>query len=212
MNVTEKLDEIMERASQALADMDYLGCEALCVQALAEARDQKRYRYYARVLLPLQEARRQRRMIAAQGDVLLNGSDPKTGYESWYAGGQPGCVVLTRPNTIQDAAALEQQARDDGRFVEVLFADNEPGANPWVLRSYEGPAETCEVDAPADGQDPAQWFLHATEQLGDAALASVDDALTGEALVSELEARLRVFPDHELLHQHLANAARAVGS
>ncbi len=211
-SVTEKLDEIMEQASRALADMDYLKCEALCVQALESARGQKRYRYYARVLLPLQEARRQRRMIAAQGEVLLGGGVNGIDWMAWLEQDRPGCLALTHPNSVEDARELTEQTRRDGRFVEVLFADNPQDADRWVLRAYEGPEVSCEIKAPADGQDAAQWFLHATEKLGDAALSSVEDTLTGEARVEALQARLRVFPDHELLHQHLAQAAKEAAS
>lgn len=210
-SVTEKLDEIMERASRALADMDYLACEALCLQALETAREQKRFKYYARVLLPLQEARRQRRMTAAQGDVLIGIGKDGADCSAWFEEGHPGCLVITQPNKAEDARALAERARAENRFVEVLFADNQPDAAAWTLKSYEGPDVCCEIGAPTGDLAPAQWFLHATETLGDAALASVDDTLTGEARVEALEAVLRVFPDHELLHQHLADAARSVG-
>ncbi len=225
---TEKLDGIMERASQALADLDYLVCEALCLEALAEARDQRRFGFYARVLLPLQEARRQRRMIAAQGKVDLGTTKTKVDTEHWLSDRQAGCLVLTQPNTLEDARELTERAQRENKYVEVLFADNVPTASRWTLRSYKGPAVSCEIDAPPPGQTPgqtpgqspgqspnldhAQWFLYATERLGDAALASADETLTGESLIRDLEALLSVFPDHELLHQRLAQAARTVGT
>lgn len=209
----EKLDGIMDRASRALADMDYLACEALCLEALAEARDQRRFGCYARVLMPLQEARRQRRMIAAQGEVRLDSSRPGFDADLWLTEQRAGCIVLTHPHTADDARALDERARREKKFIEVLFADNASDASSWTLRSYAGPKVSCDVPSPAPrpGQSPAQWFLHATEQLGDAALRSIDDSLRGEALIRDLEARLRVFPDHELLHQRLAQAARTVG-
>jgi hypothetical protein len=207
----DRLDDIMERASRALAEMDYLACESLCLEALAQARDTRRYGHYARVLLPLQEARRQRRMIAAQGEVRLGGAEPGFDADRWLTEQRAGCIVLTRPRTAKDARAFAQRARSDKRFIEVLFADNAPEKPKWTLRSYDGPEVVCEVDRPAPDQDPAQWFLHATEKLGDAALRSVDGTLRGEALILDLESRLRVFPDHELLHQRLADAARGVG-
>lgn len=211
-SVTEQLDGIMERASRALAEMDYLGCETLCEEALAEARAHKRYRYYARVLLPLQEARRQRRMTAAQGEVVLGSDGAGVDLKAWQENGRVGCLVLTQPNTRDEAKALATSARRANRFVEVLFADNARDAAIWTLRAYEGPSVSCEIDAPRSDQDGATWFLNATEQLGDAALASVDESLSGEALIDELATRLSVFPDHELLHQRLAEAARAVGA
>jgi hypothetical protein len=212
MNVaTDKLDGIMDRASQALADIDYLACETLCMEALAEARKAKRFGYYARVLMPLQEARRQRRMIAAQGDVQIGTAESGIDADGWLAEHQAGCIVLTHPLTAKDALALAERAHSEKKFIEVLFADNEPDAPSWTLRSYDGPDVCCDVKAPTPDQDVAQWFLLATEKLGDAALRSTDDTLKGEALILDLEARLRVFPDHELLHQRLAEAARMVG-
>lgn len=205
----EQLDTIMEKASRALADMDYLTCETLCLNALTQAKRADRYGYYARVLLPLQEARRQRRMIAAAGDIQL-GSGPGFEPGMWLQGRDAGCVVLTRPHSSGDALAVHQQARQSKQFVEVLFADNARDDAQWTLRSYDGPAVSCTIDAPSPGTSPSQWFIEATERLGDAALAGVDSTLTGKALVDDLEARLRVFPDHELLHQRLADAARAV--
>ena len=67
--MTETIPELMERASVALVDMDYLQCEALCLKALALARAAADWAAYARIVLPLQEARRQRRMIALDGRV-----------------------------------------------------------------------------------------------------------------------------------------------
>jgi len=71
MATTATLDALMEDASRALAEMDYLTCESLCLKALAAAREDGNWAYYKRILLPLQEVRRQRRMIAADGDVVL---------------------------------------------------------------------------------------------------------------------------------------------
>ena len=204
------LDDIMERASAALAGMDYLACEALCLEALGVARREERYGSYARVLLPLQEARRHRRMIAATGDIRL-GSD-LAGFDpgDWLNKYRNGCIVLTHPNTPEEAITLARRAREEKRYVEVLFADNVEEAPRWTLRSYDGPQTMCQVSRPTPDQDPAQWFLHASEQLGDAAMRSIDGSAQGSALLDDLEARLRVFPDHELLHQRLAEAARAV--
>jgi hypothetical protein len=56
---------------------------------------------------------------------------------------------------------------------------------------------------------PPEWFLHASEQLGDVAIAAVDQLVTNP--VSRLEAlllRLEAHPDHEKLHQRVMEAAR----
>ena len=61
------LNTTMEHASAALQSMDYAACEAGCLTALAMAGNARRWSDYARILLPLQESRRQRRMIAVDG-------------------------------------------------------------------------------------------------------------------------------------------------
>jgi hypothetical protein len=205
-----QLDAVMERASGALAAMDYLTCEALCLEALGMARQAGRYAYYARVLLPLQEARRQRRMISAAGEIQLGSGDDGFEPKRWLTEHDAGCIVLTHPHTAEDALALDKQARSGLRFIEVLFADNTQDNAEWMLQSVDGASVACRVPAPTVDTAPAQWFIDATEQLGDAALRGVDESLTGEALVVDLEARLLVFTDHEVLHQRLAEAARAV--
>src|SRR5690606_32298089 len=72
--MTQLINDIMERASQSLATMDYLASERDCLEALALARSQQDWRLYAAIILPLQECRRQRRMIAADGWVMLGSS------------------------------------------------------------------------------------------------------------------------------------------
>lgn len=206
----EQLDNLMERASQALAGIEYLSCEALCLEALGLARESGRYGYYARILLPLQEARRQRRMIAAAGEVQLGSGEAGFDPHVWLDAHEAGCIVLTHPHSAEDAAALDHRARERQQCVEVLFADNPAGAGEWTLRSYAGAAVSCTIAAPKDDTVKTPWFIAATEKLGDAALADVDDTLTGVARVEALERHLAAFPDHEILHQRLAEAARAV--
>lgn len=62
---------------------------------------------------------------------------------------------------------------------------------------------------PADPVLPSpEWFLWANEQLGDAAIAEVEHAArTPEQQAEGLWARLQALPDHEKLHQRLADAA-----
>ncbi len=205
------IDTDMEQASQALAAMDYLSCESLCLKALAEARRAERFSDYARILLPLQEARRQRRIIALSDDIVL-GTDDQFDPDDWLSRHSAGCVALTHPHSAEDARQLCHKAREQRQYVEVLFADNEPEAPTWTLRAFEGPAVSCDLPAPSSVIDPAQWFLEASEKLGDAALADVDPTLKGIQLVDELQTRLNVFTDHELLHQRLADAARRLRS
>ena len=236
-NARMSLDVIMEKASDTLARMDYLACEALCEQALAQARAAQDWAYYGRILLPLQESRRQRRMIAAEGAVRLGTRDLTGDAESWLAQFDAGCLVVTQPNGRHDAARLHEHARRSRRWVEVLFADSQTDEPFWTVRTFSGPAASCRVPAPrpdwrnawltpkttspqarASGSTPAgansasatpaDWFLDAAEKLGDAMIASVTSSDPRQRIAA-LEQCLFALPSHELLHQRLGDAARA---
>ncbi|MEM1446863.1 MAG: hypothetical protein AAGF84_12460 [Planctomycetota bacterium] len=212
------LTAMMEAASAKLVAMEYLACEVACLDALAEARAQEDWRLYARIVMPLQEARRQRRMIAADAVVQLGSAE---GYEAVEA----GCVVLTHPDHEERALSVLDAARSHGRHVEVLFADNPADAARWTLRSVEGPEVSVEVDAPLEalrnaplhpdetngtGVTPRHWFVTASEALGDAALALVEAPRGSRERVEQLEGFITACGDHELLHQALFDAANAL--
>ncbi len=231
-NTAASITPIMEHASQLLAKMDYLGCEDRCLQAMSIACSQDKWADYARILLPLQEARRQRRMTAAEGVVRLGTTDLPGNPVPWLRRLNPGCIVVTHPHTARTADQLAQAVRRQSLYVEILFADNAASVGQWVLRSFAGPSVACVVDAPprqwidawlnppaarqepapADqtAKQPADWFLDACEALGDAALAEVNVPMGDRRRVRLLERCLRVVTDHEILHQTLGQAARAL--
>jgi hypothetical protein len=233
------LDDLMERASVALARMDYLTCEDLCLEALGRAQERCDWAYFARIVLPLQEARRQRRLHAADGVIALGVTLDAA------AAVTCGCVLLGPPATLADAVQRRRAARQAHHHVEVLFADNPtPGSTPgsisasapgsalWTLRGCRlesGQEITVQIPAPplhlvgkllgAETADPAalkprraaaDWFMEAADALGRAALEQVGAAAGSLQRLAELQDALSVFDDHEILHQRLADAARAL--
>jgi hypothetical protein len=225
--MSQDLTSIMDRASAALLAMDYLSCESSCLAGLTMARASADWDTYARALLPLQESRRQRRMIAAEGRVRLGFTNESPDDASVMDTLKAGCVLLTPPYTPQFARRLHDSARQSRRMVEVLYAHRSADQRSWVLESFAGPRVTCAVPAPpaewsdrwlipgqtsatASGKTPADWFLDAAEALGDAAMKSVDAPLGHERRIEQIEACLNVTDTHEILHQRLAQAARAM--
>ena len=69
----QQIDQIMEQASDALAGMAYLRCEKLCLEAMRLAREAKGFDTLGRIVLPLQEARRQRRQTAVEAGLHVLG-------------------------------------------------------------------------------------------------------------------------------------------
>lgn len=229
--MSSPIDHIMEQASRALAQTDYLSCESLCLKALAKAYDAGDWDRYARILMPLQEARRQRRMTAADGAVRLGTADLDSPAEHWLEQIETGCVMVTHPHMKEDALALDQAARKHHRYIEVLFADNPPAVETWCVRSLRAPRVERNIPAPPRGwtnqwlapgetpatphsdASPADWFLDAAQALGDAAVLAVDADPTARlgslTRIDRLQSMLNVVTDHEILHQRLAEAARA---
>lgn len=172
---------MMEQASQALVARRYLLCEQLCLDALRLAREHADFDRYARILLPLQEARRQRRQIAAEAGVFVL-AERRLDAESILESHPQGCLLLTDPPYArEDERSLTRIARERERYVEVLRLGRE---------------------------DLQAIFLHQLEQRGDAALAGVPPDLPPRQRIEALEAVLDEVGDHEIAHQQLAAAAR----
>ncbi len=214
--MSEPLDTLMERASQKLTDMDYLGSEALCLEALAMAKAAGDWTAYARIVLPLQECRRQRRMIAADTAVQL-------GTNSCWNDPRDGCVAVTPPLERDAARRLAADAAEHGRFVEVLWCEPAEDASRWNVYTVGEVEVVCEVNAPdaawgnqrlSPGDEgflaAGHWFIAASEALGDAAFSQVDAAMGSLERVEQLERMVAAVGDHEILHQRLAEAVRAM--
>jgi hypothetical protein len=216
------LDQQMETASQALGDLDYARCESLCVDALHHARDLQDWVMYQRVLMPLQESRRQRRQAALDGPIML-GTQSSEALVQLVDAITQGCLVVTRPCTIGDFERAVESIHRSTRPIEMLFADNTIDAARWTVTSTAGPDIRIELDAPQDDwlgralspssmtpPTPTHWFMQASEALGDAALAAINAEPGSLAYLSALEDALACVDDHEILHQRLAAAAKAL--
>lgn len=177
----EQIDAIMEQAGEALVQMQYLRCEKRCTEALALARQAEDYDRYARILMPLQEARRQRRQAALDaGVVVLSVKDGPV--EAVLDRHREGCVLLIDPPfTAGDEQALRAAALEREQMVEVLRLTQAQ------LRST---------------------FEREIEMLGDAALARVSPDLPAAEQVDALADVLSRVGDHEIAHQRLEAAAR----
>lgn len=110
----------MEQASQHLVHRRYFEAEQLCIEALRRSHAIRDYDRLARLVLPLQEARRQKRDLALDaGDVfLVNGEMPD---ESRL---RPGCYLVAPPRVGVDGRLLREAA--DRRHVPIVVTVREP--------------------------------------------------------------------------------------
>ena len=88
-----KIDAMMEQASKALVSRDYFAAEKLASGALRRANQEQDFERMARILLPLQEARRLKRQLAIDTErvTVVTGEIP--------AGKSltSGCYLITPP-------------------------------------------------------------------------------------------------------------------
>ena len=219
------IDDLMERASAALAAADYFEAEKLCVKALDRAVAAQDFERLARICLPLQEARRQKRHEAVDsGNTFIIRELPARGEAIL-----PGCYLLTPPMIGLEALSMRELC--DRRKVPALVLCKEPtaGSGKWplvgvsgsdreslVVRTQVAPPEGFENMTPVgagEGMRPgpsARWFLSAQEALGDAAIAKLKPGLPPDYKAVDLYEYLKAVPDHEKLHQALEAACREV--
>lgn len=179
--MSNPIDTLMEQASQKLAAMEYLDAEQLCLSALAAAKAAGDFDRYSRIVLPLQEARRQRRQIAADAGVAVLGEPRRTADQILDAHRQGCLLLIDPPYSADDEAAIRRLAAERKLYIEVLRANQDS------LRS---------------------GFEYEMERQGDAALAALDSKQPARRQLEALESALPSIGDHEIAHQRLAQLAR----
>ena len=182
----------------------------------------------ARISLPLQEARRFKRDMAIDtGKVtVVDGEIPQG--RSLTA----GCYLIVPPRVGVDGRMLREAA--DEKRVPVVVVVREPPTRdgqwpivtvgPVTVRTKMTPPKPMpekkgragakgrvkvENGAAAGAAPPSpEWFVHACEQLGDEAIGQIAATLPAASRVDALLDRLEAHPNHEKLHQRLAEACR----
>jgi hypothetical protein len=119
-DAAQRIDAMMEKASRALVARRYFEAERLCAEALQIAFNHQDYERMARVVLPLQEARRQKRDLAIDaGKVYVVGAQ-------WTEESpiRPGCYLVVPPRVGMDGRQLRERA--DEKQVPIVVLTREP--------------------------------------------------------------------------------------
>lgn len=199
--------ELMEEASRAILSTAYFDAETLCLKAMSRARASSDFDMMARIAMPLQEARRQRRHEAIDAgrvttlrDLTLRDSGP-------------GCFLLEPPLVGADARVVRDLLFR--RHVPALVLTREPvtskGRWPIVgvgIGQFQPVVARVQV-APPPGDTPTpDWLLAAQEALGDAAILKVKPEWPADHRVDDMWEYLEAVPDHEKLSQAFAATCR----
>jgi hypothetical protein len=205
-----KAEQWMEKASVALVATDYGEAERCCMKALSVARAANDFDLMARICLPLQEARRQRRHAACDipGCRLAN---VMPAVAEVIAAGR---WLLEPPLVGIDGRSLRELAARRDVPVMVLVREPQSRSGRWpIVGVGTGPREPvvvrAQVEPPADPARPdLAWFMAAQEALGDAAIAKAPRNVPADHHVDDMLDLLEAVPDHEKLLQATAQACR----
>lgn len=206
----EQIDALMEQASRALAETDYFTCEELALRALNTAFEAKDFERMARIVLPLQEARRQKRLAALDTGVVirLNEADQQALEAETI---EPGCYLFEPLLVGADGRDLRERANLQRVPVLVIVREPRTRDGQWPIVMI-GP-QTVRVKVRPPGSDDedevtTRWMQAASEAIGDAAIMKVDGMRESEDHVGHLMDLLGTCPEHEKLHQALEHACR----
>jgi len=199
------VNSLMSKAQQALSRNHWFEAERLCARALDMARSEGDFNLMARILLPLQEARRQRMQAAFDSRKLVILDEPM-GDERQL---ETRCYLVQPPLVGADARRLRLLALE--REVPAMFLCREPktqlGLCPIVAIGQVTVRTRIEPPKKWDKPDLA-WYVEACELLGDAAIETLDRTAEPARQVDALLERLDAVPDHEKLHQVLAEVCK----
>lgn len=213
------IDALMERASRALVETRYFDTVRDAENALTRARRAGDFERMARICLPLQEARRQIRQQATEtGRVLViaHAGDVPRPLE-------PVCYLIQPPMIGADARVLRETAFKARIPVSVLAREPLTRRGLWPIVGVGEVSVRVQIDPPEPlervegritkdefgGKVPVAWFEAAGEALGDSAIEKIDGSLHPHWKVDDLVESLAAVPEHEKLHQALAEACRA---
>lgn len=202
-----KIDDLMEKASEALGQMAYFEAERMAFKALHMAWQRNDFERMARIVLPLQEARRQRFQQALDTDSITVVDEAPITEDIEL---EPGCYLVLPPLVGADARRLRLAGltRDIPVAVVCLEPRTQLGLFP-VVATVPGKSFRTKIKPPKDPENiEMAWFAGALEDLGHASLQTIDPEKTVERRIESLLEMLDAMPAHEGLHQVLEKTCR----
>ena len=191
----------MTKASDALSKTEYFEAERLASKALIYAFQASDFEQMARILLPLQEARRLRVQLALEvGEITIIDEKPfSEGMEI-----KPGCYILRPPRVGADARRLRIAGFE--KEIPVAVVCHEPLTMLRlcpIVAITPGKSFRATVAPPNPEKPDLAWFVDAMKAIGDAAIQTIDLEKPAARRVENLMECLDAIPDHEHLHQVL---------
>lgn len=152
------IQALCQQGQQLLEANDYLPAEQVLIQAEQIARDLADWNTLSRLYMPLQEARRQRRLLCAEGvcqmDVIAPGPDEPVDVKALLSAHPQGQFLIAGYGSLAPAAEFRRLAAQAGCYADALLAAVYPiigGAQAIVIAPHANtglpPAGTYTIDA-----------------------------------------------------------------
>lgn len=134
---TGQLQELCARGQDLLQQTDYLAAETVLVQAETVALKLRDYDTLARLYMPLQEARRQRRLRCAEGlvvlDLISTGVGDNVDAQRIIEHYPHGQLLVAGWGSIEPAMHVRRIAQEQNLYVETFLGAVYPTGNGRVV-------------------------------------------------------------------------------
>jgi hypothetical protein len=220
------IQEQCERGQELLMRTDYVQAESVLASAEAAAWDARDYDSLARLYMPLQEARRQRRQRCSEGvvrlDIIARQPDDVLDAAGILDQHPHGQLLVAGWQSTRPAGEVRRLARQRGLYVEVLLAMVRPGDPRSVVVH---PREEDAADSPggiivpvADlpaGPRRGDWHASSQvmglwERLHAPFMAAADIQVDPVQRMEGYRKVIRIDYACELAHQRIADVARGL--
>jgi hypothetical protein len=131
------LQDLCELGSEQLVEMRYLEAEATLARAEAQAWEKRDWDTLARLYMPLQEARRQRRQRCGEGvvalDLIAQGPNDEVDGRRIVENFPHGQLLVAGWRSLEPAVEVRRLAAEHGLYVETFLGAAFPVGNETVV-------------------------------------------------------------------------------
>jgi hypothetical protein len=196
-----QIDVLLNKADKALTGTSYFECEELCIEAVERAMKHRHYDQVAQAVMPLMEARRQKRVAAIDSGCLsiIDGELPHP------PDIKPGVYLVQPPRVGIDGKRLRDAA--DKERVPIVVLVREPTTQTKLVPVVAISHRTVRTKVALYDEVSVEWILEAIEELGEVVVELIDTRQEAAQRVEYLWTCVQTLPDHEGLPALLAQAA-----
>jgi hypothetical protein len=219
---SDRIQELCGYGQEQLSRMEYLGAEKTLAAAEELAWSARDWDSLARLYMPLQEARRQRRQRCGEGTIRLDfvaeGPGERLNGREIVQSVRQGQILIAGWGSIQPAVEARRAQKEMGLYVDVFLAAAYPTAEGKMV--VIAPGDDAMLPATANRIEMSDRELSRVrtyegvmaiwERLHAPFLAAADGTVDPVARIEAYRKTIGVDYACELAHQKLADTARGL--